>query len=167
LLALEPENFDPLTGERLELRLNATASKNYDLYTLFSSALTLVKWSEHGLGHLFNPSDSTGTDADWIREGRQHLLARRLGLRTSEPHWWDAPSLSVLRLNRPGELARLQAALPDAQLRPFSRIIVALPGAVPRGTRTALAAVPSLRTTTHSPTTRPAGPTSRPVNRSL
>jgi hypothetical protein len=127
LLALEPENFDPLTGERLELCVNATASKNYDLYTLSSSALTLVKWSEHGLGHLCNPTDSTSTDTDWIREGRQHLLARRLGLRTNEPHWWHAPSLSILRLNRPGELARLQAAHPNTQLRPFSRIIVAHP----------------------------------------
>ena len=134
LLELEPENLDPVNGERLELHLFATAAKNYDLYTLTPGeppTLTLVKWSEHGLGHLRTPGHPDQDDRDWIKEGRQHLLQQSLGLPSQEPHWWPQPSLSLITLNRPRELARLQATLADAGdrtlLRPFSRVVVAHP----------------------------------------
>jgi hypothetical protein len=121
LLELEPENFDPATGEWLELHLHATAAKNYDLYTLTPGdppTLTLVKWSEHGLGHLRTPGHPDQDD-------------RALGLPSREPDWWGEPSLSLITFNRPRELARLQAALADSGdktlLRPFSRLAVAHP----------------------------------------
>jgi hypothetical protein len=134
LLELEPENFDPATDERLELHLHASAAKNYDLYTLTPGnppTLTLVKWSEHGLGHLRTPGHPHKDDRDWIKEGRQHLLQRALGLPSREPNWWLQPSLSLIILNRPRELARFQATLTDSGdgtlLRPFSRLAVAHP----------------------------------------
>jgi hypothetical protein len=134
LLELEPENFDPATGDRLELHLFATAAKNYDLYTLTPGdppTLTLVKWSEHGLGHLRTPGHPDQDDRTWIKEGRQHLLQQALGLPSLEPDWWPQPSLSLITLNRPRELARLQATLADSGdrtvLRPFSRLAVAHP----------------------------------------
>jgi hypothetical protein len=134
LLELEPENYDPSTGKRLELRLYATAAKNYDLYTITPGnppTLTLVKWSEHGLGHLRTPGQPDLDNRDWIREGRLHLLNRELGLPSQEPDWWHEPSLSLITLNRPRELTRLQATLAASGdptlLRPFSRLVVAPP----------------------------------------
>jgi len=132
LLALEPENFDPDSGGRLELHLHATAAKNYDLYTLSSGSqptITLRKWSEHGLGHLRTPGQPDADDRDWIEQGRLHLLSQRLGIRSQQPDGSDEPSISVITLNRPGELARLQTTLaaprPRTLLRPFSRLAVA------------------------------------------
>jgi hypothetical protein len=134
LLELEPENLDPVTGDRVELRLSATAAKNYDLYTLTPgdpSTLKLVKWSEHGLGNLRTPGHPDLDDRDWIRAGRLHLLKQRLGIPTRQPDWWHEPSLSLITLNRARELARLQATLTDSGdttlLRPFSRLAVAHP----------------------------------------
>lgn len=134
LLELEPENFDPATGDRLELHLHASAAKNYDLYTLTPgdpATLRLVKWSEHGLGHLRTPGHPDQDDRTWIKEGRQHLLQQALGIPSQEPAFWPQPSLSLITLNRPHELARLQATLTAAGdrtlLRPFSRLAVAHP----------------------------------------
>jgi hypothetical protein len=134
LLALEPENLDPDSGERLDLHLSATAAKNYDLYTLgehVPPTLTLRKSSEHGLGHLRTPGRPDRDERQWIEQGRRHLLKERLGLPSERPDWWEEPAISVLTLNRPGELARLQANLAAFGTRtllcPFSRIAVAHP----------------------------------------
>jgi hypothetical protein len=128
LLALEPENFHPESGERIQLRLNATASKNYDLYTIEPDGrVELRKWSEHGLGHLPTPGHPEVDDRTWIAQGRRHLLEKQLGIRSSRPSFWRDPQFSILTLNRPRELGRLQAVHPDAVLLPFSRIVVAHP----------------------------------------
>jgi hypothetical protein len=132
LLALEPENFDPASGGRLDLHVFATASKNYDLYTHDPDGTLMVrKTSEHGLGHLRTPGHPDRDDRDWIGEGRLYLLARRLGLPIEKPGWWGEPKISVVTLNRPAELARLQAMQPRGRkgtvLRPFSRLAVAHP----------------------------------------
>jgi hypothetical protein len=132
LLALEPENVDPETGQRHNLRLHATAAKNYDLHTRTASnppTLTLHKWSEHGLGHLRTPGQPDADNRDWINQGRGHLLQQQLRIPSPQPAWWDEPAISIITLNRPGELARLQATLstssPGTLLRPFSRLAVA------------------------------------------
>jgi hypothetical protein len=134
LLALEPENFDPETGRQHQLYLHATAAKNYDLYTLDEAhppTLTLVKWSEHGLGHVRTPGQPEQDDRAWIEHGRHHLLHQHLGLPTTRPDWWDEPAISVVSLNRPSELARLQDLLASpggrTLLRPFSRLAIAHP----------------------------------------
>jgi hypothetical protein len=132
LLALEPENFDPDTGERHDLYVHATASKNYDLYTQApDGTVTLHKTSEHGLGHIRTPGRPELDDRHWIEEGRRYLLQRRLGIPTDRPCWWDEPKISVVTLNRPAELARQQQFQADGRnkkwLRPFSRLAVAHP----------------------------------------
>jgi hypothetical protein len=131
LLALEKENFDPESGEPIELHLWATASKNYDLFERHpDGTLNLRKVSEHGLGHLRTPGHPESDDRDWIAQGRHHLLATRLGLPTVQPGWWHEPAISVITLNRPKELARLQANQPPGTtLLPFSRIAIAHPAA--------------------------------------
>lgn len=132
LLALEPENHHPATGRRVELHLYATASKNYDLFIFAPGpipAIAPAKTSEHGLGHLRTPGRPHLDERDWITEGRRFLLERALGIPTCQPEWWEEPAISVITLNRPGELARLQALHSTERklLRPFSRLAVAHP----------------------------------------
>lgn len=129
LLALEPENYDG--GRRVDLHLWATAAKNYDLHTREpDGTLTLRKTSEHGLGHLRTPGRPERDDRSWITDGRRHILACHLGMPTERPAWWDEPAISVITLNRPSELGRLQSEQSrGSYLRPFSRIAVAHPTA--------------------------------------
>jgi hypothetical protein len=139
LLALEPENFDPATGERRQLYLDATASKNYQLYALATSSedeaidVVPVKVSEHGLGHVFAPDSAE----NWIEEGKAHLLRRALGLPSLEPAFWPEPAMSVIALTRPKELGRLEGFFVRGRkpkggggLRPFARLAVLHP--IPR-----------------------------------
>jgi hypothetical protein len=130
LLALEPENHHPETGERRQLYFDGTASKSYQLYALQVTAdgeligVETAKVSEHGLGHL-QPSD-----LNWIAEGKTHLLHQALGLATGEPVWWEQPARSVITLTRPGELRRLERNFRTSKgtsLRPFSRLAVLHP----------------------------------------
>jgi len=130
LLALEPDNHHPDSGERRQLHLDTTAGKNYQLYSLQltpNGELTGVesaKVSEHGLGHLQAP------DPSWIKEGKIHLVERALGLPTEEPAWWNEPARSVITLTRPGELRRLEHTYRTSKrtsLRPFSRLAVLHP----------------------------------------
>lgn len=39
----------------------------------------LVKWSEHGLGHLLYPTDPDCEDRDWIRQVWEGILREELG----------------------------------------------------------------------------------------
>ena len=43
----------------------------------------IVKASEHGLGHLLNPTDPESDDRDWIREAWRLIVCEALGLRTT------------------------------------------------------------------------------------
>jgi hypothetical protein len=43
---------------------------------------TLTKWSEHGLGHLCNPTDLDSDDRRWIPQVWLNIVRRALGLRT-------------------------------------------------------------------------------------
>jgi hypothetical protein len=134
LLALEPENLDPETGKRRQLYLDATASKSYQLYALTDHQppeLVPVKVSEHGLGHLRPPDTAEASSSGWIEEGKSYLLRAALGLPAEQPPWWDEPALSIITLNRPDELHRLektrQTRKQRNEIRPFCRLAVAHP----------------------------------------
>jgi hypothetical protein len=43
-------------------------------------APTLTKWSEHGLGHLCNPTDLQSDDRAWIPKVWLNIIRRALGL---------------------------------------------------------------------------------------
>jgi hypothetical protein len=113
LLELETENYDGNT--RRQLWCYGISAKRYALYTqtrggepelLAHSALdptevtaedmpepSLVKPSEHGLGHLLNPVDPGREDRDWIRQAWQHLIRGAHHLPTQPPEWLDQPAV--------------------------------------------------------------------------
>jgi hypothetical protein len=58
VLKVEDDNFDPDTKRQRQLYCFAISSKRHALFTLDSKGTpSLTKWSEHGLGHLCNPTD--------------------------------------------------------------------------------------------------------------
>ncbi|SRR6266540_2535995 len=101
ILRVEDENFGLQTRERRQLHVWGVRAKRYALSNLSEDgrpivgawadedngdggalsegddgpAFTLRKPSEHGLGHLLNPTDPDDPDRDWIGEAWQFILA--------------------------------------------------------------------------------------------
>jgi hypothetical protein len=75
ILELEDWNLDPETGDRRQLYCYAISAKRYALYNLTADGRPILrKPSEHGLGHLLNPTDPDSPDRDWIRQAWQRIL---------------------------------------------------------------------------------------------
>jgi hypothetical protein len=51
------------------------------------------QWSEHGLGHLLNPTDPESEDRDWIAQVWQDIIRRTHGLRTQSVSFEHAPAI--------------------------------------------------------------------------
>jgi hypothetical protein len=108
ILKVEDENF--LDGERTPLFCYAISAKRYALYTQEpNGAVILRKWSEHGLGHLLNPSDPEDESRDWIHTVWAMLLREALGQPVARPAWLNRPAVSRLTISHP------------ALLRPFAQ----------------------------------------------
>jgi hypothetical protein len=59
------------------------------------------KWSEHGLGHLLNPTDPDSDDRDWIRLYWQHTLDLAHGRPSAEPGWYGRPTIGRTAITSP------------------------------------------------------------------
>jgi len=89
-------------GRRQQLYAYAISAKRYCLYGLGGNGYPqIVKASEHGLGHLLNPTDPESDDRDWIRQAWQLIVCDALGLWYDEPDWLDQPALSKLVITSP------------------------------------------------------------------
>lgn len=128
VLKLEDVNVDR-EGNQQQVWCLAISAKRYCLYTRDDDGTPqLVKWSEHGLGHLLNPTDPDSDDRDWMRQVWQGIVQERLGLPCREPAWLDRPALSRLTVSSPELLkpfATLNAGKPyPDQVKPFNFLLV-------------------------------------------
>jgi hypothetical protein len=118
ILKVEKENFDEEHNRR-QLWCWAISAKRYVLYTVEADepsirriadgheeahdgdAPELAKVSEHGLGHLLNPTDPDDESGDWIEEAWDYLLRRALGLAAARPKWLNRPALTRVTASSP------------------------------------------------------------------
>jgi hypothetical protein len=128
VLKLEDVNLDSQSNQQ-QVWCYAISAKRNCLYTVDNHQVPqLVKWSEHGLGHLLNPTDPDSEDRDWMRQVWDALLREELGLPYQWPSWLDRPALSRLTTSNP-ELLKPFASLnadkgwPD-QVKPFNFLLV-------------------------------------------
>jgi len=131
VLKIETDNYDDDHDWR-QLTCWMISSKRYVLYYLDDeSEPVIVKASEHGLGHLLNPTDPENDSRDWITETWMWLLRRELGLPTLEPHWLDRMALSRITISTPAVLAwfdTVNEGLPYAgRVKPANFMLVAHP----------------------------------------
>ena len=127
ILKVESENYDA-NHERRQLYAYAISAKRYCLYTFTRDGkLEIVKYSEHGLGHLLNPIDPESTDRDWIRQTWELHLRRELGLPLEEPDWLDRPALTKLAVTSPAVLEPFEAynegRQRSEQIRPYNFLL--------------------------------------------
>ena len=140
LLKIEKENFDPDTGQQLKLYCLSIASKRYAPFRKYATGRPVLvgkpgkyKRSEHGLGHLLDPTDP---DPDHPQDGFRdqwwlRLLDDEHGLPVDEPDWLARPAvgrLSVSSKQEEASFANHNADLPyDQRTRPFNFAMMAFP----------------------------------------
>ena len=130
VLKIEDENFDPDTGTQRELSAFCISAKRYVLFNDGGAdGPHLRKVSEHGLGHLLNPSDPEDPDRAWIRQAWAWLLAQEIGRPVAAPPWLDRPALTRITVSSP-EIQRLFRAWNTGkayaqQIKPANFLLVA------------------------------------------
>jgi len=67
------------------------------------------RWSEHGLGHLLNPSDPDADDRAWIAQVWMNIIRRALVLPTSAIGFESLPAVGQLSISSPPLLAPFAA----------------------------------------------------------
>jgi hypothetical protein len=137
VLKIEKDNVDPVTGQRRQVWCYAISAKRYALCLKNTDGeLVLLRapdheadaqgradafasgranndedrWSEHGLGHLLNPTDPTSEDRDWIATVWSHLV------NASDQH-----ATAPLPFDRRPAVSRMTVSSP-LLLHPFSAL---------------------------------------------
>jgi hypothetical protein len=92
VLKIEDDNFDPKTGKQRQLWCLAISAKRYALFLRDRQGEPALlregqnnsedRCSEHGLGHLLNPTDPESEDRSWIAQAWLAIVRRSLGLPT-------------------------------------------------------------------------------------
>jgi hypothetical protein len=137
ILKIEDDNFDPKTGKQRELWCLAISAKRYVLFLrdrngdpeLLRKGVNNGEdgWSQHGLGHLLNPSDPTSEDRSWIAQAWLGIVRRSLGLATEPLPFADRVALGQVTVSSPEvlrPLAKLNAGKAyGQQIKPFNFIL--------------------------------------------
>jgi len=121
ILEIENENYNS-TGKQHQLHCFAISAKRYQLTT---TSGTSAKNSEHGLGHLLNPTGHPG--AAWIEDAWHYLRHPD----HPEPQWLDQPAVSRVTVSRPEVLqwfTTMNSGVDFAnQIKPGNFLLVAYP----------------------------------------
>ena len=128
VLKIEGDNYYPTTKRRRQLYCYAISSKRYALFVLDrKGAPTLTKWSEHGLGHLSNPTDLDSNDREWIPQIWLNIIRRALGLRTQPLPFENRPAVGRISISSPAVMRSLESLNEgrpyDQQLKPFNFLL--------------------------------------------
>jgi hypothetical protein len=85
------------------------------------------RWSEHGLGHLLNPTDPESEDRDWIAQAWLSIVRRALGLPTEALPFAERPAVGRITVSSPAvmrPLAGFNEGKPYAsQIKPFNFLL--------------------------------------------
>jgi hypothetical protein len=137
VLKIEDCNFDPVSKEQRQIWCVAISAKRYALllrdetggFALLRKGTndTDNHWSEHGLGHLLNPTDPESEDRDWIPQIWESIVADILGTPKKKIEFENFPAVGRFAITSPGILAPLAALntekqYPD-QIKPFNFLL--------------------------------------------
>jgi hypothetical protein len=142
ILKIESDNRDPKTKEQRQLWCLAISAKRYALFLRDRNGEPVLlrkgvnngadgedRWSEHGLGHLLNPSDPEGDDRSWIAQAWLAIVRRSLGLESAPLSIADRVAVGQITVSSPEVLKPLEvfnAGKPYAQqIKPFNFILSA------------------------------------------
>ena len=118
VLEIEKDNFDPETKAQRQLWCVAISAKRYVLFLRDAAGAPVLlrkginnhedRWSEHGLGHLVNPTNPDSDDRQWISRVWLNIARGALGLPRHPLRFSGLPAVGRLTITSP------------ALLRPFA-----------------------------------------------
>jgi hypothetical protein len=137
ILKIEQDNWDPRTGKRRQLYCHAISAKRYVLFERDANGSPAIlrkksnnkkdRWSQHGLGHLINPTDLDSEDRDWIAQVWENIVRMADGFPVKKLGFEDLPAVGRISVSSPG-MMKLFADLnrgkkyPD-QIKPFNFLL--------------------------------------------
>lgn len=118
VLEIERDNFEPDTKAQRQLWCVAISAKRYVLFLRNAAGEPVLlrkgvnnhedRWSEHGLGHLVNPTNPDSDDRQWIAQVWLNIARGALGLPRRPLRFKALPAVGRLAITSP------------ALLRPFA-----------------------------------------------
>lgn len=127
VLKIEDDNFNPETKKQQQIYCLAISAKRYALFTLQNGVPVIIKNSEHGLGHLLNPSDPESTDRDWIAQAWLNIVRKSLGMPARHLGFEDSLAVGRVTVSSPAVMRALNAfndgkPYPN-QIKPFNFLL--------------------------------------------
>jgi len=118
ILKIEEDNFDPsTTRSQRQLYCLAISAKRYALFLRNKAGDPVLlqkninndadKWSEHGLGHLLNPTTLKDEDRDWIAQAWLNIIRKSLGLSATRLGFETVPAVGRVSVSSPSVLRPL------------------------------------------------------------
>lgn len=137
ILKVESDNFDPKTGKQRRLWCLAISAKRYALFLrdrrgqpeLLRKGINneTDRWSEHGLGHLLNPTDPTADDPSWTGQAWLGFVRRSMGLKSERLGFENRVAVGRITVSSPAVQRPLQSFNADKayaqQIKPFNFIL--------------------------------------------
>ncbi|MGC2406130.1 MAG: hypothetical protein WA431_06950, partial [Candidatus Cybelea sp.] len=137
VLKIEKDNYDLKTGRQRQLWCLAISAKRYALFLRDADGEPVLlrrgvnneddRYSEHGLGHLLNPTDPESDDRGWIAQAWLAIVRRSLGIPAKPLRFEKRVAVGKTTVSSPAvikALRRLNDAKPyPKQIKPFNFIL--------------------------------------------
>ncbi len=137
VLKIEDDNFDPATHQQRQIYCLAISTKRYALFLRDAKGDHVLlregvnsptdKWSEHGLGHLLNPTDLEDEDRDWIAQSWLNIVRKVFGLSGKRLGFENLPAVGRTTVSSPAvmrPLANLNHGKSyGGQVKPFNFLL--------------------------------------------
>lgn len=117
ILKIEDDNFDPKTRKQRQLYCLAISAKRYALFLKNREGEPQLlrkgtnndsdRWSEHGLGHLLNPTDPESDDPKWVGQAWLNMVRRALRMPTQNLEFENRPAVGRLTVSSPAVIRPL------------------------------------------------------------
>jgi hypothetical protein len=137
VLKIEKDNLDPLTGKQRQLYCLAISAKRYALFVKDANGVPVLlrknannkkdRWSQHGLGHLLNPTDPQSEDRNWIGQSWLSIIRRSFGLDAENLCFEQTPAIGQTTISSPAVMRPLTSFNKDKRysdiIKPFNFLL--------------------------------------------
>lgn len=137
VLKIEDDNFDPTTHRQRQLYCFAISAKRYALFVRDAKGRPILlrdginnradRWSEHGLGHLLNPTNLEGEDRNWIAQTWLNIIRKAHRLPAKPLGFERCPAVGRISVSSPVVMRSLEKLNQDKeyaqQIKPFNFLL--------------------------------------------